>query len=164
MRFSKVFFRRLQSFIGKMGKDSRMNMVIESWLLREPLWYFEALWKLGCIYIACKHMMCLKTSSQAATCDIRIHAIASLPCSSAISSIQVNDVYKNMLKLCMLKILLGGLRLFTFQLMEDIEVVNQFVDLFTSITSGEHSSGSPTSGTDPLDIGGVTNITREFDL
>ena len=74
MRFSKVFFRKLQSFIGKMGEDSRMNMVIESWLLREPLWYFEALWKLGWIYIACKQMMCLKTSSQAATCDIRIHA------------------------------------------------------------------------------------------
>ena len=69
-----------------------------------------------------------------------------------------------MLTLCMLKILLGGLRLFTFQLMEDIEVVNQFVDLFTSITSGEHCSGSPTSGTDPLDIGGVTNVTCEFDL
>ena len=54
--------------------------------------------------------------------------------------------------------------MFTFELMEDFEVVNQFVDPFTAITSCKNGACIPPSRADSLDVDCVTDVTSKLDL
>lgn len=52
----------------------------------------------------------------------------------------------------------------TFQLVENFEVVHQFVHLLAPITPRKNCASGPPSWADPLDVGCVADVAGKFDL